>query len=453
MPALFGLLAGSSAASEWKTFLLWRNGEPFGIDDPQFGRDLSFFVFDYPWLRFLLSFMFGLLVLSLLVSVVAHYLYGGIRLQTPGDRTTRAARIQIAVLLGLFVLFKAAAYWLDRYGLAVKEGELIVGLTYTDVNAVLPAKTDPGVHRADLRGAVLPQRVPARLAVAAGRARAHGVSAIIIGGVYPAIVQQFQVRPSEANREAPYIQRNIDSTRASYDIADADVQEYAAETDVTAGQLREDAETIPGIRLQDPSRSVDDVPAAAADPRLLPLPRPARHRPLHHRRREARRRRRRSRGRPRRRAAGTSAIGSTTTPSIRTASASSAPSATPVPVRVSPTSTSATSRRRATSASSSRASTSVSARRRTPSSARPRGREPQELDFPDESGTGQTNSTYEGEGGVPVGSLFNRLLYAVKFQEGNILLSNFVNADSKILYEREPARAHREGRAVADARR
>ena len=67
------------------------------------------------------------------------------------------------------------------------------------------------------------------------------VSAIIIGGVYPAIVQQFQVRPSEANREAPYIQRNIDSTRASYDIADADVQEYAAETDVTAGQLREDA--------------------------------------------------------------------------------------------------------------------------------------------------------------------------------------------------------------------
>ena len=98
---------------------------------------------------------------------------------------------------------------------------------------------------------------------------------------------------------------------------------------------------------------------------------------------------------------------------------------------------SATSLRRATSASSSRASTSVSVadllhRRRA------RGSRPQELDFPDESGTGQTNSTYEGEGGVPVGSLFNRLLYAVKFQEGNILLSNFVNADSKILYEREP---------------
>ncbi|HEY9350138.1 MAG TPA: UPF0182 family protein, partial [Acidothermales bacterium] len=68
----------------------------------------------------------------------------------------------------------------------------------------------------------------------------------------------------------------------------------------------------------------------------------------------------------------------------------------------------------------------------------PDGSRPQELDFPDESGTGQTNNTYEGEGGVPVGSLFNRLLYAVKFQEGNILLSNFVNADSKILYEREP---------------
>ena len=76
---------------------------------------------------------------------------------------------------------------------------------------------------------------------AAGRARAHGRQRDHHRGVYPAIVQQFQVRPSEANREAPYIQRNIDSTRASYDIADADVQEYAAETDVTAGQLREDA--------------------------------------------------------------------------------------------------------------------------------------------------------------------------------------------------------------------
>ena len=174
LPALFGLLAGSSAASEWKTFLLWRNGEPFGIDDPQFGRDLSFFVFDYPWLRFLLSFMFGLLVLSLLVSVVAHYLYGGIRLQTPGDRTTRAARIQIAVLLGLFVLLKAAAYWLDRYGLAVKEGELIAGLTYTDVNAVLPAKTILVFIALICAVLFFAQRVPARLAVAAGRARAPG---------------------------------------------------------------------------------------------------------------------------------------------------------------------------------------------------------------------------------------------------------------------------------------
>jgi uncharacterized membrane protein (UPF0182 family) len=437
VPALFGLLAGSSAASEWETFLLWRNGEPFGERDPQFGRDLSFFIFDYPWWRFLISFAFGVIVLSLLASVVAHYLYGGIRLQTPGDRTTRAARIQIAVLLGLFVLFKAAAYWLDRYGLAVKEGELITGLTYTDVNAVLPAKTILVFIAlicavlffvsAFQRGWLWPLAGLGLMVI----------SAIIIGGVYPAIVQQFQVRPSEASKEAPYIQRNIDSTRESYDIADADVTEYAAETDVAAGQLRADAETIPGIRLQDPSRvsttfqqlqqirgfyrfpdpldidryTIDgekrDVVVAVREVDLAGVPQDQRNWINDH-------------------AVYTHGFGFVSAyGNTRTAEGEPDFNVRNIPPQ----------------GDIGEFEPRVYFGERSPTYSIVGGAEgsrPQELDFPDESGTGQTNNTYQGEGGVPVGSLFNRLLYAVKFQEGNILLSNFVNSESKILYEREP---------------
>ncbi len=79
------------------------------------------------------------------------------------------------------------------------------------------------------------------------------LSALLVGGVYPAVVQRFQVKPAEPDREAPYIQRNIAATRTAYNIDDAEVQDYSAKTDVTAGQLREDSDTTASIRLLDPA--------------------------------------------------------------------------------------------------------------------------------------------------------------------------------------------------------
>src|SRR5664279_3934918 len=139
---LLGLIAGSSAAGSWRTYLQWRHGVPFGVKDPQFGKDISFFTFDLPWYRFVLGFAFATIVVSLIAAAVTHYLYGGLRLQPLlGERATPAARVHLSVLLGSFVLLKAVAYWLDRYGLAVKESRIgradFSGLAYTDVNAVL----------------------------------------------------------------------------------------------------------------------------------------------------------------------------------------------------------------------------------------------------------------------------------------------------------------------------
>src|SRR5919206_4663539 len=139
---VLGLFAGFTAQGSWNTWLTFRNSTDFGQVDPQFGLDLSFFVFEYPFYRLLLGFGFAIVLLSLIGSVITHYVFGGLRLQTPGQKLTAAARVQLSVLLGLFVALKAVAYWLDRYGLVYSDrGELFPGANYTDINALLVPKT------------------------------------------------------------------------------------------------------------------------------------------------------------------------------------------------------------------------------------------------------------------------------------------------------------------------
>jgi len=132
--------AGSAGSQLWKPWLVWRNATPFGEKDPQFNLDISFFAFELPFYQALIGWFISTVIIGLLAAAVVHYLYGGIRPQGPGERTTVAARVQLSVLLGVIVLAKAVAYWFDRYALALKDDRIITGLTYTDVNAVLPAK-------------------------------------------------------------------------------------------------------------------------------------------------------------------------------------------------------------------------------------------------------------------------------------------------------------------------
>ena len=131
-----GIFVGMAAAGHWQTFLTWSNATAFGIDDPQFGVDLSYYVFSYPWWRFLLGLGFAAMILSLLASTAVHYLFGGLRLQQPqGERSTPAAQTHLSVLLGVLLLLKAAAYWLDRYGLMLSQHDLFTGASYTAMSA------------------------------------------------------------------------------------------------------------------------------------------------------------------------------------------------------------------------------------------------------------------------------------------------------------------------------
>src|SRR3954469_7970300 len=141
VPAAVALIAGAATSERWQVLELFLHRQPFGTKDPQFGLDVGFFVFTLPFLRLVLSLLTAAVVLSAVAAFVVHYLYGGLRLQGGEERTTTAARVHLSLLIGLFVLLRGAGYWLDRYSLTTARHSLardFTGMTYTDVNAVLP---------------------------------------------------------------------------------------------------------------------------------------------------------------------------------------------------------------------------------------------------------------------------------------------------------------------------
>ncbi|MEU0250797.1 UPF0182 family protein [Streptomyces sp. NPDC006235] len=257
--ALVGLIAGASASGQWRTWLMWVNGVPFGQKDPQFKLDVSFYAFDLPWYRFLLGFGFAAAILSVIAAALTHYLYGGLRVTSPGARATAAATGHLSVLIGIFVALKAVAYWLDRYGLAVKSSDFRAtdnwtGLRYVDANAYLPAKTILfciAVICALLFFATLWRRTWQLPVIGFGL---MVLSAILIGGLYPAIVQKFQVQPNEQAKEAPYVEKNLEATRKAYGIDGTKVTDYSG-TSKTEDKttLRDDVGSTASIRIMDPN--------------------------------------------------------------------------------------------------------------------------------------------------------------------------------------------------------
>ncbi|MEU3487887.1 UPF0182 family membrane protein [Streptomyces massasporeus] len=257
--ALVGLIAGASASGQWRTWLMWVNGVPFGQKDPQFKLDVSFYAFDLPWYRFLLGFGFAAAILSVIAAALTHYLYGGLRVTSPGARATAAATGHLSVLIGIFVALKAVAYWLDRYGLAVKSSDFRAtdnwtGLRYVDANAYLPAKTILfciAVICALLFFATIWRRTWQLPVIGFGL---MVLSAILIGGLYPAIVQKFQVQPNEQAKEAPYVEKNLEATRQAYGIDGTKVTDYSGTSKTEdKSTLRDDVPSTASIRIMDPN--------------------------------------------------------------------------------------------------------------------------------------------------------------------------------------------------------
>ena len=252
---VIGFFAGLSAQTRWKDWMLFQNGQSFGVRDPQFKVDVSFFVFDYPIYRYLLGVGFTAVVLSVIGALAVHYIFGGVRLQGVGDRMTSAARAHLTTLVAVFVLLKAVAYYLDKRGLLLEQhvSPGLYGAGYTDVNALLPAKeilmwisivvavAIIVFSNAVMRNLVWPGISLALLAI----------SAVAIGGIYPLAVQNFTVQPSLADKEAPYIQRSIDATRAAFGLEGTVVRPYPASNTVAPANLNTNT-SAQNVRLLDP---------------------------------------------------------------------------------------------------------------------------------------------------------------------------------------------------------
>ena len=439
---LIGVITGSAASGRWRTWMLWRNGVHFGQKDPQFHRDISYFAFTYPMQRFVLGMLFAAVVVSLVAVLAVAYLNGGLRVQTPGPKVTPAARAHISVLLGLFVLLKAVAYWLDRYGLNFStRGFVDTGASYTDVHAVLPAKTIlvfvavicAGIFFANVR--IRNWRLPA---IAFG---VMVLSAIIIGGVYPLLVQQFSVRPSEADKEAPYISRNIDQTRLAYGLVPKQnvvTKDYAGTPTGDPKVVRADSATLPNIRLLDPTelpstfKQLQGFKSFYAFPASLDVDRYQ----LNGKQQEQ-------------------------VDAVRDVSLDGLLPAQRSWINEHLVYTHGFGFVSAASNTVESDGTPVFTERNLPPEGPlanvtqpriyfgessppfsivggPAGAKARELDYPDNSPTGQQNNTYKGKGGVPIGSTWRRFLYAWKYKDKNLLFSSAVNAHSRLLYIRNP---------------
>jgi len=251
--AVFALIAGPGVAGQWNSWLLFRNQVPFGATDAQFGRDIGFYVFQLPFLKFVVDWLFASMVIVLIVTAAAHYLNGGIRFQTPLQKVTPQVKAHLSVLLAVLALLKAVQYFLERYELVYATRGVVQGAGYTDVNAQLPALNLLVVISLFAvvlflvnilrRGWVLP-------VIAVGL---WALVSVAVGAAYPAFVQKFRVQPTESTRERPYIQRNITATRAAYNLRDTKLNDFEASPDRNTVDLNGNEETIRNVRLWDPS--------------------------------------------------------------------------------------------------------------------------------------------------------------------------------------------------------
>ncbi len=252
LAAVFALLLALPAVSLWQEWLLFRNAREFGVADAQFGADVGFYLFQLPFLSFLVNWLFAALIVVLLLTAAAHILNGGVVFVSPVPVVRQATKAHVAVLLAVLAVLKAGDYWLDRYDVTNSQRGIVQGATYSVVRAQLPA----------IMLLILIALLTAGLYLSVVKtgswrlpliASALWLVVAIVGGViYPAVVQSLVVNPNQETREAPYIERNVIATRQALDLTDVDVRPVGFET-LAASEVEEDLAPLENVRLLNPA--------------------------------------------------------------------------------------------------------------------------------------------------------------------------------------------------------
>ncbi len=433
VPAIaLGILAGMSATTEVLPVLAWLNAVPFGLVDPNFGLDYKFFVFELPVWQSFLSFLLTATAFSLIATAIVHFATGALRAvrNTNRPQVSPAARVHLSVLTGVVLVLYGFQCLLDRYALLIGQGTLFTGVHYTDDHARMGAKLVMAVISFLVAALFFANPIIKRTIYPAAALVLMVISGLILTLIYPAVVQSFVVAPNQPDKENPYMQRHIDMTRQAFGINDTEITEYEAVTQVKAGQLKADAEALPGIRLMDPAvigptyeqlqqvrgyytfpdvldvdrYKVDgverDVVVAAREMNLAGLP-DQNWNNIHTVYTHgyglviAYGNRRQTMGEPQWIVRDIPPVGDLPDHESRIYFGEQSTSYAIV--------------------------------------GREEGQDPIELDTPN----GKSN-VYTGKGGVPIGDAFTRTLYAARFMDINLMLSDRVNSESRILYNRTP---------------
>ena len=249
--AALALLFGISASAEWQAVLLYEHAQPFGIEDPLFGRDVAFYVFQLPLWRRALSWAFGATLVALVSTTLVYFLGRVLVLTARGPVITARARAHLLVLLSLLLFAKAGDFWLDRYELLYSHRGAVLGATYTDVHATLPALQWLTVLTAlcALTALIHVFRRSTRPVLA-------GLAVVVVGwmvGVwaFPTLVQRLRVAPNALVAESPYIAHHIGMTRRAFALDRIEERNFPARETLTAADLARNAPTLKNIRLWD----------------------------------------------------------------------------------------------------------------------------------------------------------------------------------------------------------
>ncbi len=443
IPIFFGFFAGFAASAQWQTTWTWLNGVATTETDPQFGLDTGFYMFAMPFYASVVGYVSAVLLICLLVTALVSYLYGSVRIGQRELRISKSARIQLAVLAGIYLLVQGASLWLDRYQTLVEPGGMgrITGPGYTEVNAVIIGQEILAIAAVVVSLLFFVTAVIGRWRFPLIGTGLLLVVALVLGVGYPWVVNTFQVQPNQLSLEREFYQRNLDGTKTAYGIDGLEKTEFSAETTAEAGQLREDAGTTTQIRIMDPAiigptvRQLEQYRAYYQFQNPLDVDRYEIDGEMQDTIVSVRELNMNQLG------SGSSWLNETLVYThgygmVAAAGNERTADGNPVFLERGIPATGFLSdnpdfQPRVYFGEFSPEYSIVGA---------PEGTTPIELDYPSGSGDSASGmrTTFDGDGGPSVGNIFNRLIYALKFQSEQILFSDDVNEESQILYDRDP---------------
>ena len=254
---IVAFVAGLGWGGKWELVLRYLNHSTYGKKDPLFGKDIGYYLFSYPFIRELVTWLLGVLFFILFAIAVLYVLEGGIRLKRGPDMFAPHVKAHLSVILAAILLVKAWSYRLNMYELLFQKKGVVWGAGYTDTHAQLPAlwiMTILAIVAAAVmllnikyRGWLLP-------AIAIG---SLVVVTALAGTVYPLIIQNYRVKPNERELESTYLKYNIDFTREAYKVNKTLVKPYAAEGTLTLEGVQRNQATLRNIRLWNPGPLLD----------------------------------------------------------------------------------------------------------------------------------------------------------------------------------------------------